>query len=214
MSRVSDSRERIRGLRSWLMPSVTALRSVGRGRVAVELDGTSWRTVPAEAAVLAGLSVGAELDREAIRVLRRELRRLEALSAAAGALRYRDHTTASLDARLQRRGVAPVERQSTLATLSRAGILDDARVARERARTLAERGAGDLLIADDLERRGVVAELVDQALGSLDPELVRAKNIVERRGASRRTARFLTGKGFTVETVELVVADEDDGAVA
>jgi SOS response regulatory protein OraA/RecX len=196
------------------VPSVTALRSVGRERVAVELDGRAWRTVPVEAAVLAGLSVGFVLDRQAIRVLRRELRRLEALSVSAGALRYQDHTTASLDARLQRRGVAPIERAATLATLSRAGILDDARVARNRARALAQRGAGDLLITHDLERRGVAAELVEQALGSLEPELVRAQRIVERRGVGPRTARFLAGKGFAAETLEVVVADEDDGAIA
>jgi SOS response regulatory protein OraA/RecX len=196
------------------VPSVTALRSVGRERVAVELDGRAWRTVPVEAAVLAGLSVGFVLDRQAIRVLRRELRRLEALSVSAGALRYQDHTTASLDARLQRHGVAPIERAATLATLSRAGILDDARVARNRARALAERGAGDLLITHDLERRGVAAELVEQALGSLEPELVRAQRIVERRGVGPRTARFLAGKGFAAETLEVVVADEDDGAIA
>ena len=79
------------------MPCVTALRGVGRGRVAVELDGAAWRTVPLEAAVCAGLSVGIELDRSALRTLRRELRRLEALSVAVGALRYRDHSKASLE---------------------------------------------------------------------------------------------------------------------
>jgi SOS response regulatory protein OraA/RecX len=110
--------------------------------------------------------------------------------------------------------VAPIEREATLATLSRTGILDDGRVARNRALALAERGAGDLLIAHDLERRGVPAELVEQALGSLEPELVRAQRIVERRGAGPRTARYLAGKGFAPGTLEVVVADEDDGAIA
>ena len=39
-------------------PVVTALRARGRGRVAVELDGAPWRTVPLEAVYAAGLAVG------------------------------------------------------------------------------------------------------------------------------------------------------------
>ena len=196
------------------MASVTALRNAGRGRVAVELDGTAWRTVPLEAAVVAGLSVGIELDRPTIRALRREVRRLEALSAAVGALRYRDHTTASLDSRLQRRGIAPREREATLTMLGRGGIIDDARVAGERALALVEKDAGDRLIAHDLESRGVAPELVANALATVEPELVRAQRVLERRGTGPRTWRYLAGRGFSEETIEAVVADADGGAIA
>jgi hypothetical protein len=60
---------------------VTALRE-RRGHVAVELDGQAWRTVPLEVVVRAGLAVELELDRPRLRLLRRELRRAEALAAA------------------------------------------------------------------------------------------------------------------------------------
>ena len=47
------------------------------------LDGESWRTLPAEVVLRAGLDVGVELDRERARRVRRELRRHEAMAHAA-----------------------------------------------------------------------------------------------------------------------------------
>ena len=65
-----------------MRPRVTALRPERRGRIAVELDGERWRTVPEDVAATAGLFVGRELDRPALRELRRALRRSEALASA------------------------------------------------------------------------------------------------------------------------------------
>jgi SOS response regulatory protein OraA/RecX len=170
--------------------------------------------VPLEAAHRAGLAVGAELDREALRRLLADVGRLEALSAALGALRYRDHSASSLDRRLERRGVAPATRRQTLDTLTRAGVVDNARFAYTRAEALAARGAGDQLIADDLRRQGLAPELVDAAVEALEPEPARAAAIVARRGSSPKTWRYLAAKGFAAETIESLVAEHDDGAIA
>jgi SOS response regulatory protein OraA/RecX len=170
--------------------------------------------VPLEAAYRAGLAVGVELDSGALRELLAEIGRLEALSAALAALRYRDHSTSSLERRLERRGVAPSTRRRTLDTLTRAGAVDDARFAQTRAEALAGRGAGDLLIADDLGRQGIASELVEAALAALEPEPARAAAIVERRGSGPKTWRYLAAKGFAPETIESLVAEGDDGAVA
>ena len=64
------------------MPGVTALRAPRPGAVDVELDGARWRTLPLEVVVRTGLQVGEELDRPRLRLLRRELRRHEAITAA------------------------------------------------------------------------------------------------------------------------------------
>jgi SOS response regulatory protein OraA/RecX len=188
-------------------PVVTALQARGRDRVAVELDGAPWRVVPMEAALVAGLAVGGELDRGAARRLGRELRRLEARTTAVRALRARDHTRASLEQRLEERGVGPTLRRETLDATERAGLVDDARFAHGRAELLASRGAGDLLIAIDLEQRGVPDEVAGEAIAALDPETERAARIVARRGASARTARYLASKGFGESALEAVVAD-------
>ena len=190
------------------MKTVTALRADRPGRVAVELDGARWRTLPLEAVVKARLAQGVVLDRERARALARERRRLLALETALGVLRRRDRSAAELAARLEARGVAPAERERALETLGRAGLVDDERVARGRATLLAERGNGDALIRHDLEQRGLPAEAVEAALSALAPELERAAAVVARRGASVRTARLLAARGFAEEVVAGVVAWE------
>jgi regulatory protein len=187
------------------MPTVTALRADRRGRVRVELDGTAWRTVPEEVAAQAGLREGRVLDRPALRVLRRELRRSEALAIATRALRARDLSKQQISERLQRAAIDPKTRRESIATLTRAGFLDDRRVAGARARSLADRGYGDAAIRHDLERKGVTKELVDASLEELEPEAERVSRVVQRRGQSPSTARYLAGKGFSGEAVEAVL---------
>lgn len=188
------------------VPVLTALRARGSGRVAVDLDGRPWRVVPLEAVYAAGLAVGSVLDRSSARALRRELRRLEAQSAALRALRARDHTSASLEQRLAARGTAPAVRRETLAAVQRAGLIDDGRFAASRAELLARRGAGDLLIADDLERQGVPTDTARIAMAGLEPESARAAALIEARGRTPKTARFLAAKGFSEASLDALVA--------
>jgi len=181
---------------------VTALRERPRGRVEVELDGAPWRVVPVDAVVRAELHVGRPLDRETARTLGRELRRSRALDVAAQVLRHRDHSRRSLEERLARRNVRPDATEAALAALERTGLVDDARVASARAGVMAERGFGDAAIRFDLERQGLAGELVEDAVARLVPERERAKQLVERRGAEPRTARWLAGRGFDPASVE------------
>jgi SOS response regulatory protein OraA/RecX len=104
-------------------------------------------------------------------------------------------------------------REEALATLSRTGLVDDARFAETRARSLAGRGAGDTLIRHDLAEAGVGQDLVEDAIGALEPESGRAQPIVARRGASAKTARYLAGKGFSQDVVHEVVARAGDEAI-
>jgi regulatory protein len=158
--------------------------------------------VPADAAVRAGLGVGRLLDRETARALARELRRAEALGVAARALRHRDLSRSRLAARLADRGAAPGAAEDALATLERARLVDDGRVAAGRAQTLAERGYGDAAIRDSLEAEGLPAEAVEDALAALEPEPERARRLLARRGAGPKTLRWLAARGFEASTVE------------
>jgi SOS response regulatory protein OraA/RecX len=186
--------------------TITALRATGRGRVVVELDGAPWRTIPLEVALRAGLGAGAELDRARARVLRRELRRAEALARAGRALRARDRTSTELDHRLARTGVRPRERAEAIETLARGGIVDDERSASRRAAALAERGRGDAAIRWQLERAGLAPELVERALADLPPERERAERVVAEAGRGHHVALLLARRGFDPETIEDVVA--------
>ena len=194
------------------MKMVTALRPAGPGRVVIDLDGEPWRRVSAEAAVGVGLAPGVPFDRERARRLARALRREAALGTALQALRHRDHTASTLEARLSARGVAPRERARALETLADAGLVDDARVARSRAAALAERGCGDSMIRDDLERRGVGAELVEEALAALEPERERARALATS-GDGVRALRSLAAKGFSEDSLEPLIASLDAEAL-
>jgi SOS response regulatory protein OraA/RecX len=187
------------------VPRVTGLRERRGGTVAVEVDGTPWRTLPVDAALRAELRVGVELDRPRLRSVRRELRRAEALGWAVRALRRRDLSRRALEARLERAGLAPEDRLAALETLERAGLVDDERFALARAASLAERGYGDEAIRWTLDGDGVDAELACAAVESLAPELERAGALAARRGPGRATGAYLARRGFSTESVEALL---------
>jgi regulatory protein len=191
------------------MPTVTALRLERRDRVRVELDGEPWRTLPAGAVLDAGLAPGVELDRVRARELGRVLRRAEAHARAASALARRDHSAASLDATLARRGVAPSERAGALEAMTRLGYLDERRFAASRAAELARRGYGDEAIRFDLARLGLAGAESDAAVAALEPEAERARRRTVAGQDQAKAARALAGRGFSPETIETVLGLPD-----
>lgn len=183
--------------------TVTRLaRARRQGWVAVELDGSSWRVLPDEAVGKAGLCVGEELSRLQARVLRRELRRIEALSKAAATLERATVSQRRLEERLARSGVAPRQRGQTIEMLSSLGLVNDLSFARRRATALAARGAGDLKIRVDLGHWGLERAVADQAIGELMPEAERALGEADRRGLDPQTLRYLGRQGFADESLE------------
>jgi regulatory protein len=190
------------------MPVVTAIRAQ-RTRVEVDLDGVVWRTFPATAVVEAGLAPGVVLDRDRARMLARSVRRVRAEDVALRALARRDHSRASLDARLERAGVRGRERRDVVERAESSQLIDDSRFAETRAAVLAERGKGDAWIADDLRRNGIADELVRSALAALEPERLRAERVVGLKVTRVQAARRLAARGFSDETVEAFVADFD-----
>ena len=125
----------------------------------------------------------------------------EALECALRALHHRDRSVRELEERLRERGFAEAERDHAIDALVRTGLLDDSRFARLRTTSLAARGAGDALIRQALGRAGVARELIDEALRAVEPEAARARLVVARRGAGPRTARYLSGKGFSEDVI-------------
>jgi SOS response regulatory protein OraA/RecX len=184
---------------------LTALRRARAGRVALEVDGRPWRVVPDEVALAAGLRAGLVLDRAALRRLRRELRRVEAMEAAARVLAHRDLARERLGERLLRAGVAAGDRERTLASLERAGVVDDARLAHSRAGVLAARGWGDEAIRARLEAEGIREEERRDALAALAPEPERAVEVADGEVDRRRAAALLTRRGFSPDSIDAAV---------
>jgi hypothetical protein len=170
-------------------PRLTAVRRARPGRVQLEVDGRRWRVVPDEVVLGCGLAPGVELDRPLLRQLRRELRKAEALGAAVRTVSRRDVSTRRLRERLAARGVRPGEAEGAVATLARAGVVDDARTAGNRARALAERGWGDAAVAARLRGEGFAAEDVQAAGRSPRGARRRPAHDLEAPGAARLFAR-------------------------
>jgi regulatory protein len=184
------------------VPVVTAVRENRRGGVAVELDGAPWRVLPVDVVVRAGVTEGRLLDRAALRVLRRELRRAEALRIAGRTLRSRDLSRRRVEERLARAAVPPAAATDSVETLERAGLLDDRRACQIRAQALAERRYGNELIRHRLREEGFEPGQVEEAVGALNPETERARAVIKSRGLGPRTARYLAARGFGEEAVE------------
>jgi len=131
-----------------------------------------------------------------------------ATEVALRALRHRDRSRQDLEERLARAGIPPHEREEALDGLVAAGLLSDERFAHERARSLADRNAGDTLISGELRRHGIPEEVVAAALDGLEPETKRAVRIFERRGGGDRALRYLAGKGFARDSLEALTAGD------
>ena len=126
----------------------------------------------------------------------------DATELALRALRHRDRSRRELEERLARGGVAADECAAALDELAESGLLSDERFAHQRARSLASRNAGDAAIRVDLRRRGIADDVVSAALSELEDEADRAARIFTRRGGGERAFRYLTGKGFSRESLE------------
>lgn len=144
--------------------------------------------------------------------LEQDERKTDAVELALRALRYRDLSERELDGKLAARGVAKSERAEALATLRRTGLLDETRYAQARASALVSRGAGDALVRDTLAGAGLPHDVIEAALQAVEPEPERARRLVQRRGATSKTARYLAAKGFSADTIADILARE--GGVA
>lgn len=191
------------------MPRLTALRRAGPGRVALEVDGRSWRAVPDDVVVRARLAAGVELDRPTLRRIREELVRARAVGVAARAVSRRDVSVRELADRLARAGAPPSAAADVVLSLERAGVVDDVRLARSRASSLAERGYGDAAILARLDGAGVAEGLAREAVADLPCESDRARGVAAAERDRAKAVRLLVRRGFSAETVDDVLGPLD-----
>lgn len=133
--------------------------------------------------------------------------------ARAIALRRLSHapqTRAQLEQALRRRGVPDVVVEAVLNRFSDVGLIDDATFAAAWVESRhAGRGLARRALAHELRQRGVADEIVDEAVGALDPdqELATARALVAARMPAtrrldtpkrvRRLAAMLARKGYS-----------------
>ena len=126
----------------------------------------------------------------------------DALDRSVRALARRDHSAASLRAKLDRAGISEAAQQEAVSALERAGYVDDARFALGRAEHLAAKGYGDEWIRGDLEAQGVDP---DTAIGALAPEQARAEEEWRRLGGGVKAVKTLARRGFSEDSLEALL---------
>jgi len=189
-------------------PTVTGLREEKRGRVAVELDGGPWRVLPVGVVVQVGIAVGSRLDRPTARELARSMRCARALAAATRSLAASDRSQQALERRLAQAGHSAAARGDAVAALARAGVVDDGRLALNRAELLARRGYGDAAIRADLRRRLVADETAADAVSALEPERERIRGLLTGQTVTPGLLRRLAARGFSHDTLDEVALED------
>jgi len=137
----------------------------------------------------------------------------ELRQAAVRLLARREHTRAELARKLAAQGT-PEEIETVLADLERSGLLSDARAAAAYVRGHAGR-LGAARLRQTLRTKGVPAEMIEEQVAELPEEIVRAREVWEKKfGAAPRDARewakqarFLQARGFSAEVIRRLLKD-------
>jgi regulatory protein len=192
------------------------------GFVAVFVDGARFAILPVEGVLALGLKEGVSLDESQRADLETAAERAKAYDAAVRLLAVRARSVRETMARLRKKGLRPDAVDHAVGRLEGEGLLDDATMAREYARSRADRGYGRVRILADLSRRGVGRHEAERAVaeaGGDDDEARRERVLalarkraarlggLDRTTARRRLTAFLARRGFEAGDIWKAVND-------
>ena len=198
-------------------------------RVSVFIDDAFAFGLAVDLVIEAGLHKGQALSAEQQRELLVRQEVFAAKASALAGLANRARTTKEIRDALTRKGFAEPIVEDTVADLERLGLVDDAAYARAFARgRFSGRGYGPSRLRQDLMRKGVAREAIDQALA----ELTEAEDLGEAardqaarkwrtlsseddlRKRKKKTMDYLVRRGFGFEqaraAVDAVAEDEEE----
>ncbi|HEX5260442.1 MAG TPA: regulatory protein RecX [Gaiellales bacterium] len=193
------------------MSLVTGIRRVGSGSaIEVSLESGERLRVDERRLLERGLAPGVELGRAPLARLR-EWQRIDGAEwRVLRLLARRPRSRAELAQACARCGLGSEESEALLDRLARAGLVDDAGLARRLADQRQAAGHGRLRIAHDLRRLGIDPASAVDAEDDGGGELARARAELHRRfgdparldrRARARAAGHLGRRGFDVDTV-------------
>lgn len=130
---------------------------------------------------------------------------------ALGFLARREHAAGELKAKLLDRGYESTAVEAVLSSLAQEKLLSDARFVQEFVAARVRRGSGPMKIREELRAKGVMGEMVEEALGSLKAASAEVAATARRKrfGATlpkdmperARQARFLQQRGFSMDDI-------------
>jgi regulatory protein len=189
------------------------------GFVRVQLDGTSFCSLPVTRIAAAGFATGDALDARGVRELNQAADEEAAYRTLLRTLERRSFAIAELRRTLVRKGHPKDAVEAALGRALRAGLLDDAAFAARFVQSRSERGRGPLRIRRDLMALGVDTAVIERALDEALPEdhdpQVAAEALARKRLAQlrdlpptaqlRRVTAYLGRRGFSGRTVTEMV---------
>ena len=190
-------------------------------RRSIFVDGVFRLGIDAEVILRSGLQVGQILDDGDVENLLLCEEEKRAREYALNLLSFHDRSCREISDRLRQKGFEAETERRVVSSLVEAGLLDDARLARQwGAERLSNRPMGARLLAAELRRKGIDRETIDLTVEELyagDGErslAVRALaarqdryRTLERPVAFRKMADFLLRRGFSWEVAEEAIKE-------
>lgn len=200
--------------------------------VAVEVDHEEWAKLPAKVVRALRLTVGRQIDLDAVQQHRIEIELQIALQASARLLNVRGRSKAEITKRLVQKGLSADAIEIAAGKLERAGMIDDARFAQDWIEQRNHsRPASSRTRRAELQSLGVAKEFIADALvsESSGDELALARSALSRwRRVStlpeagsdeynlltRKAISFLQRRGFVWEIVRQAVSERFPGQIS
>lgn len=193
---------------------ITDFKTTKQGRIALFADGAFLFSVHPETFASMGLSVGYELDEDAIHQLEAETELKKAKEKALTLLSYKEYTTQQLEDRLLRH-VREDAAQQAVRRMEELGLLDDDDYAVRLARDLSQRKRfGILRIRQEMRHRGLSEEQIVYAVSLLEdnPE-EQVRELLEKKypeawedeKVKRRAFSAMMRMGYRAEDIRSVL---------
>jgi len=134
-----------------------------------------------------------------------------ALSTSLKLLSRRDYSGRALRRKLQEKFPSDTV-EEVISYLTENGYLDEERAALNYALSKVEKGWGRRKILLKLLEKGFERSVAERVVESVEPDYERVREMIRKRfGESPdpvRVRRFLTGRGFSFEEIEVILSDK------
>ncbi len=190
--------------------------------------GPHYITVHESTMVRYGMTKGSFFDKEAVDNIVRDNERQIAYAHAINFLSFKARTSGEIEQKLLEKEIDPEAAADTVHRLQEENLIDDASYAQEWAQQrVTGRKKGKVLVKQELKRKGIDQELIDDALDALgeDDELRSAEELAIKKWRTtkgdlwdrkRKTAAFIMRRGFSSDiarrALDLALSREGEDA--
>ena len=159
--------------------------------------------------------VGDEISCEEAAELERAYNAETVKRSAARSLSHHSMSRYDLEKKLKSRGYSEEESSSAADWFEEKGIIDDASYARAAAEYYKNRGYGELRIREELKRRGIERELIDEILDELPSSYDEISSLIRKKlrgevtdaDKKRKLIAFLLRRGFKFDEIRMAMND-------